>query len=311
MTSSSSSAKVSRPRIIKASESDSVQAPQVVMNRFEAAKPVVRVDNSPAAQHKVGYDTGYQEGLAQARADVIAATEDSSRRVRRAIAALSEAVTRFDQRQTVALADVEDAIVAGAFALARTVLQRELITATDPGGDALARALQLLPDRGDVTARLHPDDIATLNMDKVTSATRTVHLVPDANIELGGCVVQVGEMRIDAQLSSALEHAARAMSVDPSLVEVDEPLIDEDVAAARMEAAIAALQFASQQVDLGSAQPETTAEGTRRSRVSTKDLAADAVIEGTEAPSAPKSKKANAGSARQSSRKTASEAPSK
>jgi flagellar assembly protein FliH len=283
-----------RPRIIKANEPAAPVARQVILDKFDPSQ--IQVTRNPtqrqAAEHQKGYEEGYQEGLAQARADVVAATEDSSRRVRNALAALSEAVAGFDNRETVALADVEDAIVAGAFALARSILQRELITATDPGGDALARALQLAPDRGDVIAHLHPNDLATLNMDRITSPTRSVQLVANPSVELGGCMLEVGEMRIDAQLSSALQHAARAMSVDSSLVEeIEEPLVDEDVAGARMEAAIAALQnVASGQEFPLTPEPEA------------------AVIEGTEAQRAPKSK-ANAGSARKSSRKTASEAP--
>jgi flagellar assembly protein FliH len=282
-----------RPQIIKASATQKMQ--QMVMDRFEQ-KPIqiaATPASTPKSQHKEGYDAGYQEGLMQARADVVAATEDSNRRVRRALAALTEAVDMFDQRQTVALADVEDAIVAGAFALARSILQRELMTASDPGGDALARALQLVPDRGDVTARLHPDDAATLNMERVTSTGRTVHLISDASVELGGCVVEMGDMRIDAQLSSALQHAASAMSVDAELIEVEEPFIDEDIAASRTEAAMAALNHAATQTEFSS-----------------QGSTADAVIESTEAPKrASGSKKANAGSARKSSRKTASEAP--
>lgn len=285
-----------RPRIIKANEPAAPVARQVILDKFDPSQ--IQVTRNPtqrqAAEHKRGYEEGYQEGLAKARADVVAATDESSRRVRNALAALSEAVASFDSRETVALGDVEDAIVAGAFALARSILQRELITATDPGGDALARALQLAPDRGDVIAYLHPDDIATLNMDRITSPTRTVQLVANPSIELGGCIVEVGNLRIDAQLSSALQHAARAMSVDSTLVEeIDEPLIDEDVTEARMSAAISALQNAAMGAELPI---QESPEG--------------AVIEGTEAPSgATKKKNANAGSARKSSRKTASEAP--
>jgi flagellar assembly protein FliH len=288
-----------KPQVLKAGTTAAVQP--LEMTRFEQRSVTAQstVAPTPQQQHQQGYDAGYQEGLAQARADVIAATEDSNRRVRRALAALTEAVDMFDNRQTVALADVEDAIVAGAFALAHSILQRELITATDPGADALARALQLVPDRGDVVARLHPDDVATLNMERVTSTGRTVHLVPDASIELGGCVAEVGDMRIDAQLTSALQHAARAMSVDPELVDIEAPVVDEDVEGARMQAAMEALQRAA----IGA---ENTPQG----------LDADAVIEGTEAAStsgearnATNTNRTTAGRSRKSSRKNASEAP--
>jgi flagellar assembly protein FliH len=294
---------MSRPRVIKAAAAGASTLQHAVMDRFEQkSTEIVAPAVTPAQQHKQGYDAGYQEGLTQAHADVVAATEDSNRRVRRALAALTEAVDMFDNRQTVALADVEDAIVAGAFALARSVLQRELITAVDPGGDALARALQLVPDRGDVIARLNPEDVATLNMERVTSTGRTVHLMPDANIELGGCIVEVGAMRIDAQLTPALQHAARAMNVDPELVEVDAAIIDEDVQGARMQAAMEALQAAA------------TAGAT--DQISPQAFEGDAVIEGTEAAStsgntrnASESNRTTAGRSRKSSRKNASEAP--
>lgn len=236
--------------------------------------------------HQAGFDAGYAEGLAQAQADVAAATEDATNRVRRALAALNEAVVSFDQRQTVALADVEDAIVAGAFALARTILQRELICAQDPGADALARALQLLPDRGSAVARLHPDDAATLNMQRLECGNRQLVFIADPNVEIGGCVIECGEMSIDAQLSSALAQAAKAMAVDPTLASLDEPLINDDVRLARHEAA-----------EIAAANAQVSDE--------------PAVNDMTDAPKrASKGKKTSAGSGRKSSRKTASEAPS-
>jgi flagellar assembly protein FliH len=185
---------------------------------------------------QAGYDAGYNEGLAQARQDVTNATEDANKRVRRALAALAQAVDAFDERQTVALADVEDAVVAAAFEIARKVVQRELAVAEDPGADAIARAMALLPNRGDVIARLHPDDVATLNMDRLASMSRTVQLYADPSIELGGCIVEVGDMRIDSQLSTAFDHVKQALSIDPALL-TNEPLIDEDVQTARSEAA--------------------------------------------------------------------------
>ena len=113
-----------------------------VMDRFDPSSAVSLRNPAGAAEaaRKRAFDEGYNDGLTQARADVIAATDDANKRVRRALSALTEAVDAFDTRQTVALGDVEDAIVAGAFASARTILQRESLPPTDPGGgDALAR----------------------------------------------------------------------------------------------------------------------------------------------------------------------------
>lgn len=297
-----------RSTIIKAGRAQFSAATAAVMDKFEprATQALANPSQARAAEHQAGFETGYAEGLAAAQAAVAQATDDANRRVRHAVNALTQAVEMFDQRQTVALSDVEDAIVAGAFALARTVLQRELISAEDPGGDALARALQLLPDRGEVIARLHPDDAATLNMQRLETGVRQVVLVADPAIEVGGCVLEAGDMCIDGQLSTALVKAAKAMKLDASIIEeATEPLITEDVTEARMNAAIEALQQAA---------------------IGTQEISGTAVNESEEAPTRAPSRKpaaaktktaaaknkndSNAGSARsKSSRKTASEAP--
>jgi flagellar assembly protein FliH len=154
---------------------------------------------------------GYEEGLEQARAQIEAAMEDANAKVRRALAALSAAIESFDQRQTLAVADVEDAIVAGAFGIAQAIVQRELQVTEAPGAEALARAMQLVPERGDITARMNPNDIDTLSIEDLATGTRTVRVVADASVEAGGCIVEVGETRIDSQLSSAFAHVQTAL----------------------------------------------------------------------------------------------------
>jgi flagellar assembly protein FliH len=177
-----------------------------------------RVARNPAeaaeAARAAAFQQGYQEGLDAAQAEVAAAMDDANRRVRHAVAALSEAIANFDTRETTAIAAVEDAVVAGAFALAREIVQRELTVMTDPGAEAIARALSLTPQRGETVARLNPADAATLSIDNVDGNTRTLTVVADPSVQSGGCVVEVGDARIDAQLSSALAHVRQALAID-------------------------------------------------------------------------------------------------
>lgn len=156
---------------------------------------------------------GYQEGLLAAKSEVENALQDANVRVKRVLAALGEAVDDFDRRQTIGLHDVENAIAASAIAIAEAILQRELTTAKDPGAEAIARALKLAPESGDVTARLHPEDVATLSMDDIDSQNRKITVVGDAAIEPGGCVLVIGDLRIDAQLSSAIQSVRAALGV--------------------------------------------------------------------------------------------------
>ena len=51
-----------------------------------------------------------------------------------------------------------------------------------------------------ITARLHPDDVASLG-----AAPEAVAVIAAPAIEPGGCILEVGDSRIDAQLGSALD----------------------------------------------------------------------------------------------------------
>lgn len=184
-----------------------------VITKFDpvATRAALNPAEAAEAARLVAFEQGYNDGLEAARRDVEAATDEANKRVRRALAALCEAVDSFDSRQTIALADVEDAVVSGAFELARAVLGREVVAAADPGADAIARALLLAPERGDVVARLHPDDAATLAVGHISTSSRTVTVVADPGVEPGGCIVDAGETRIDAQLSSAMAKVATVL----------------------------------------------------------------------------------------------------
>ena len=71
----------------------------------------------------------------------------------------------------------------------------------------MRRSAVLLPDRGPVLVRVHPLDLETAR----TAApgwfgeVRSVEIVADATIDRGACALAVGPLRIDAQISSALE----------------------------------------------------------------------------------------------------------
>ncbi len=179
--------------------------------------PKKKVPANPLEAAEAAYsealEQGYNDGLAQARAEIETAMEDSNKRVRRALNAMEEAVRGFDEHQTTALADVENSIVNAAFSIARAVLQREITTAVDPGAEAIARAFKLAPGREAAIVRLNPDDAATLNITQVSAMGRPIEILADPAIENGGCIVEIGDTTIDSQISSALVHVADALAV--------------------------------------------------------------------------------------------------
>ena len=151
-----------------------------------------------------GYAAGHAEALAVAQREVAEAIEADRAELRRVLVALEEAAAMWRDREGTTLEAVADQAAQLGLAIAEAVLQREVATATDPGRDAIARALQLAPDEGAVVVRLHPDDVATLGDLADLTVAREVTVVPDASIQPGGCLLQCGPTQVDAQIPSAI-----------------------------------------------------------------------------------------------------------
>jgi flagellar assembly protein FliH len=180
----------------------------------ELPGPLAAVDPAAAAlEERRGYDDGYQVGLAEGLdAGRAAAAAESAAVVARLEAlgrALAEAADDLRRRQGLELAGLEDALARTAVDLAAAVVGRELQVATSPGADALARALALVPAGATAVARLHPADA-----DTVGRLPGAVTVIADPAVEPGGCILEVGDSRIDAQLGSALDRVRSALLGD-------------------------------------------------------------------------------------------------
>jgi flagellar assembly protein FliH len=111
-----------------------------------------------------------------------------------------------------ALQDIEREVVSVAFELATALVGRELEVARDPGADALTRAMALVPDRGEVVARLHPADAETFQRaDRRAPGREPFTIVADPSVERGGCIVDVSTTQVDAQLGPALQRMREAL----------------------------------------------------------------------------------------------------
>lgn len=155
-------------------------------------------------------DAGYEAGLAEGRAH--AAAESGAERAallharvaaEQLVAALGAAVEEARRQRAVALDGVSTQLAEAAIELAAAVIGREVVT----GADALARAIALAPARATGTARLHPDDLAGLDVAPGSGIT----LEADPTVERGGCILELPDATIDAQLGAALERARTAL----------------------------------------------------------------------------------------------------
>jgi flagellar assembly protein FliH len=181
------------------------------------------VDEAYAAGYELGYVEGYNEGKAVGYADgyqagnekaasaALHAAEERDTLLRAALAALTTAASECNTRQAASIADMERTIVDAVYDLAQTLLGRELSVTRTPGRDALARALSMVRDHGNVTAHMNPEDLESIGDLADLAPGRVITIVPDAGVEPAGCIIEAGAMRVDAQLGPALERAKRAL----------------------------------------------------------------------------------------------------
>ena len=176
-----------------------------------------------------GYRTGLAEGVAAGRAAMVAESAASLARLEAVVRSLDEAAAELGRREALELGGLEDALARTAVDLAAAIVGRELQVADSPGADALARALALVPAGAAATARLHPADAALLDDARPSTLIAPdslsgpagprgvpagVTIVADPSIEPGGCILEVGDSRIDAQLGPALDRVRAALLGD-------------------------------------------------------------------------------------------------
>ena len=200
----------------------------------ELPGPPVTVDPVvAAAEEQRGYDDGYRagmaEGLAAGRATMAAESVTATARLDELCRALDAAAADLRHRQALELSGLEDALARAAVDLASAIIGRELAVSVSPGADALARALALVPAGSVAVARLHPGDAAILadtGADTgtggaglargLTGTPAAVTIIADPAVEPGGCILEVGDSRIDAQLGPALDRVRTALLGDRS-----------------------------------------------------------------------------------------------
>lgn len=118
---------------------------------------------------------------------------------------LVAAIERLDARDAEVLDQLQHRAVQFAVELAAELVGRELASCDDVIAGSLTRALQFVPERGEVVVRVNPADepLAGPTVAAHVQLARRVEIVADPSVERGGSIVTVGPMRIDGQLGAA------------------------------------------------------------------------------------------------------------
>jgi flagellar assembly protein FliH len=157
-----------------------------------------------AAARAAGYQEGFQAGLADAATGDEVAIADRAARLSDAL--ITAAASARSQRAA-AVSQAEQEAVELAFELAEALLGREISLSPSLSIDAVKRAIGLVPQGEDLVVRLHPGDAIDPDELQALVADASVKVVHDPAVEIGGCVVEAGPCRIDAQVGPAMERA--------------------------------------------------------------------------------------------------------
>jgi flagellar assembly protein FliH len=150
---------------------------------------------------RLGYEEGYRAAQADGVRDAAAERDLAVSAVARRLSEVAAAALA--ERQSVVDEVVGDAVDL-ALELLGALVDHELACGTPMTRDALVRALAVAPVGEDLVVRLPPgsglteDDVASL-------ASRAVAVRVDPGVESGGCVVEAGPSRIDAQIGAAID----------------------------------------------------------------------------------------------------------
>lgn len=164
-----------------------------------------------------GFQEGRSEGFAKGAAEAEGAIDDHRRSAERLTAlgnTLEQALHQLQAANHADTAVLEDGIVDIALRIAEAVIDREI---TDHAlvVDSVRRSLQLSGRERAVEIRVHPDELGCLD-EAIAAGLITLpanaELVADAAITRGGCIVDAGDTRIDAQVDSALERVRAALT---------------------------------------------------------------------------------------------------
>jgi flagellar assembly protein FliH len=203
-----------RTGLLRVFRDDETNGPRLALARWQPTPlsdgdgPGPRVDPFEASR-QAGYDEGYRAARTELEAANASATEADRRRVRSALAAAAAAVAR---TRVEAVGTLTNDAVSLAVELAQLFLQRELTLSDSVDVEAVARALSLAPAGEDLVVRLHPDHAVELAEIEALAPGVTVKMIEDLAIERGGCVLEVGPCRIDAQVGPAMERARAVLA---------------------------------------------------------------------------------------------------
>ena len=189
-------------------EAAQAQAQAMIENARAQAQALVSQGHGEgfAKGQAEGFAKGLEEGRTAGRSEALAQAENDLKKLQETVGA---ALAQLDAKQQRLTLDAQQAVLELALKLGEKLVHR--IVEVDPqvASDVLADALAHVLGPMEVMVRICPEDRTVLEealpeLNAQFASFKQVHLVDDATIGRGGCVLTYGQGRLDATVETKL-----------------------------------------------------------------------------------------------------------
>jgi flagellar assembly protein FliH len=177
--------------------------------RFEVMAQEVR-----RRAFQVGYEKGYAQGREEATRECHNILEEHKKALSAAVADLVRDIE--DQRRRV-MNDAREEMADLALAVAGRILREEVSSRRDAVMNLVKDALKRVVDKDLVRIRVNTADLDTVKSHRdeivaLVEGIRSLEIVEDRRVGLGGVVVETNAGRVDARIETQLDEIRRAFS---------------------------------------------------------------------------------------------------
>jgi type III secretion protein L len=175
--------------------SASAKARELLQKAQKEAEGIIRnAEEAAEKQRQTGYDSGYQEGLAQT----------------------TELLVKARQEQEQFLKNANRDLMDLAFKIAEKIIGKQLEIDPDTIISIVKQAMQTVRQTKQLTIRVHPDDAKRLKaneeeLQEALGRQRIFDIVEDKKVQPGGCIIESEIGTVQAQLSTQLERLKKIL----------------------------------------------------------------------------------------------------
>lgn len=184
------------------------ELPVLSDRRGQAVAMDEQIEAARTSGYAEGFESGFEAGRAAALESAAVARDEALQRGAAALTAMAGALAE-GRADAVRLLERDAADLA--VELTRVLVGHELAHDGAAVAATVRRALDLCPPDEDLVVRLHPDEVVDEAQLAPLVSNARVRVVADADVERGGCVIDAGPCRIDAQITPALERVRSAL----------------------------------------------------------------------------------------------------